>query len=87
MAMDRGAAKRRSSMQNHPYTLIGKYRVQGHAARRHDGMWQGSATLVWEDGGATKTRTDHYDRACLTEEEAVQHAVQQVYIRVKDGVY
>jgi hypothetical protein len=74
-------------MQNHPFTVIGKYRVRGHAAKRQDGLWLGSATLLWEDGEATNTRTDHFDRPCNTEEEAVQHAVQQVYIRVRDGVY
>jgi len=66
---------------------IGKYRVRASAGYSDEaGGFQGSAHLTWDEGSDTCVQTIHFDKVLPTGAEAELHAIEQIEIRVKQGV-
>ena len=66
---------------------VGRYEVRpGAGQREEDGKFLGHAMLTWHEEDATYEKPIYFDKSFDTEEDAKQHAVEQVLIRVRDGV-
>lgn len=65
---------------------IGKYDVSpGAGGFRERGAYEGHAHLTWNEGGATLEKTLYFDKTFRTMDEAMNHALEQVTIRVESG--
>lgn len=67
---------------------IGKYSVEGSAQRVGEGgvRFCGTASLVWDEADATVNQLIHFWKEFGSASEAERHAIEQVEIRVRDGV-
>ncbi|CAN7332211.1 hypothetical protein LJR084_001948 [Variovorax sp. LjRoot84] len=65
---------------------IGKYTVSPKAVHIVGRGFFGTAEVRWEEGDSTYETTMHFGEPFATEEEANLHALQQVELRVRDGV-
>jgi hypothetical protein len=71
--------------QEAPAMKIGKYQVEAHAVGTHQQGFRGEATLTWDEGNSTYQQVRSFDKVFQTMEEAIQHAYEQVHLRVANG--
>ena len=64
---------------------IGKYTVTTSTGSNEKGEFFGSAHLLGDEGGETRAVEKQFDKPCTSEDEAKQHAIEQVQIRIRDG--
>ena len=65
---------------------IGKYIVTPRSMKSDlSGGYVGTANLLWDEADTTCDLSIHFHKSFETAEEAEQHAVQQIELRVKDG--
>jgi hypothetical protein len=64
---------------------IGKYSCKAHADQLPNGKSVGVAAMRCQEGTSTGTQPRYFDGVCDTEEDAIQHALAQIDLLVKNG--
>lgn len=65
---------------------IGKYQVRAVAEQSEQGNYYGKAQLLWNDEDATYESSILFHKPFDTAEQARNHSLEQVQLRVRDGV-